>query len=48
MLAEENMRKSYRKTPEAEEMCRKILGRDWVDTEIPPNCKKTVDTEPNV
>ena len=29
--AEENLRKSDSKTPEGEEMCRKLLGREWIE-----------------
>jgi hypothetical protein len=28
---EENLQKSDRKTPEGEEMCRKLLDREWID-----------------
>lgn len=29
--AEENLKKSDNKTPEAEEMCKKLLDREWID-----------------
>ena len=28
----ENIRKSDSKTPEGEEMCKKLLGREWIDS----------------
>ena len=31
LTAEENIQKSDNKTPEAEEMCIKLLGRNWID-----------------
>ena len=31
LSAEENLAKSDKKTPEAEEMCRKLLDREWID-----------------
>lgn len=31
LSADDNLKKSDNKTPEAEEMCRKLLGRDWIE-----------------
>jgi hypothetical protein len=31
LSAEDNLRKSDNRTPEAEDMCRKLLNREWID-----------------
>ena len=33
LSAEENLAKLDKRTPEGEEMCRKLLGREWIDKE---------------